>query len=135
MNSMLDAKSVPWSILNKTWYNKAMNDISNGAQFLVIKDASFKKVTAFPEFPIEMQTLTANDLSENDFVKAGRVGFILTNVDSESATIKFLNTNVDDMKISLGEKKEFSIDNNTYTVELWAVRYNAPAWDQWKVSF
>ena len=111
------------------------NDIPNGAQFLVIKDGSYKKVTAFPEFPIETHILNANDLSEDAFVKAGRVGFILTNVDSESATIKFLNTNVDDMKISFGEKKEFSIGNDTYMIELWAIRYNAPAWDQWKISF
>ncbi len=112
------------------------DDIPNGAQFLIVKDNEFKKVTAFPEFPIEIQTLTAIDVNEEDFIKTGRLGFILTNVNEQSATIKFLNnTTSSELLIHFGERKEFTINNSTYLIELWAIRYNAPKWDQWKVAF
>lgn len=109
--------------------------ISNGAQFLVIKDNSYKKVTAFHEFAIDIDDLTCTSLDEKFFLESKKVGFILTNVDEQSATIKILNHEGGEIKILFNEKKELIINDTKYIFELLAIRFNADKWYNWKISF
>lgn len=111
------------------------NILPNGAQFLIIRKDTYQKVTAFVGTPIELSDLTAVNRTEEEFIKERRVGFILTNATEKDVSIKFLNANVEEMAINLGESKNVVIDNNEIKIELWAVRVNSEAWDKWKVSF
>lgn len=108
----------------------------SGAQFLVIKESDIKKVTAFPEFPIELQTLTASAVNEEDFIKSGKPGFILSSVGTDNVTIKLLNCEANEMILTFGERKNFTVKEVSYSIELWAIRpNNAVSWNQWIVSF
>lgn len=111
------------------------NILPNGAQFLIIRNGAYQKVTAFIDTPIELNDLTAVNRTEEEFIKEGRVGFILTNVNEKDASIKFLNANVEEMVINLGESKNVVIDSTELKIELWAVRVDSEDWDKWKVSF
>ena len=111
------------------------NILPNGAQFLITRKNTHQKVTTFVGTPIELSDLTAVNRTEEEFVKEGRVGFILTNVNEKDASIKFLNANVEEMVINLGESKNVVIDSTELKIELWAVRVDSEDWDKWKVSF
>jgi len=111
------------------------NILPNGAQFLITRKNTHQKVTAFVGTPIELSDLTAVNRTEEEFVKEGRVGFMLTNATEKDASIKFLNTNIEKITINLGESKDVFIDNNELKIELWAVRVNSEAWDKWRISF
>ena len=111
------------------------NVLPNGAQFLIVRNGTHQKVTAFMGIPIELSDLTAVNRTEQEFVKEGKVGFMLTNATEKDASIKFLNSNIEEVAINLGESKDVVIDNNELKIELWAVRVNSEIWDKWKVSF
>lgn len=119
----------------KLKYKNMKNKLPDGAQFLVIRGAEHKKVTAFMGIPIELNDLTAINRDEATFLQEGRSGFMLTNATEKDASIKFLNTNIEKITINLGESKDVFIDNNELKIELWAVRVNSEAWDKWRISF
>ncbi|MBP6926314.1 MAG: hypothetical protein KBB70_01295 [Candidatus Pacebacteria bacterium] len=111
------------------------NQLPDGAQFLILKENRHGKATAFTEFPIELSTLTAVNFSEADFIKAGRVGFILDRASDEDATIRFLNAENAPLTVAFGKTEVLTIQDVIYTIELWAVRHNATEWDKWRISF
>ncbi len=111
------------------------NQSSRGAQFLILRENQHGKATAFINIPIEFSTLAASNLPEVDFVKEGKEGFILDQVTDESATIRFLNNSHEPLTIVFGKTELFKVGDIVYTIELWAVRCNAPTQDQWKISF
>ncbi len=99
------------------------------AQLLVIGKKNFTLVRAVKGWPIEFGDFIAANASIDEFTKAGRVGFILTDeIVSEGRSggvvLRFLNTNIDtDCEISFDISTEpFVVNGEEYTFVLLAKR-------------
>ncbi len=105
------------------------NKAPHGAKLLVTKPGQQpQEVMCFVGMPIETNDLIAVNMTEDEFVTANRIGFVLVHVDQKTVILKLLSGNPSEKTVGV-EEQSLQIGSEDVAMKLLSTRGDSEIWE------